>query len=251
MEIALRVHVVWRISSNISGRTGPIFSIFSPYESALQAHDGTVIYFPICQGTLPWQPNHLWTSCITQAKKLTYFVKHFRIHWTDFRNLFTVWKRYTCRWWNSNLFSHLSRDVAMATKSFVNVRFDMAQKTDIFCWISPDILHRFLQFFSPYESFVCIDDGSLPYFSISEGTLPWQPNHLQTSGTTRPKNWHILSNISGYTGPIFATFSPYESSLCTDGGSVLFFPNLVNFRPVISEFTLLKRALFAAMHPQF
>ena len=59
MEIALRVHVVQRITSNISGRTGPIFSIFSPYESALHADDGTVIYFPICQGTLPWQPNHL------------------------------------------------------------------------------------------------------------------------------------------------------------------------------------------------
>ena len=27
--------------------------------------------------------------------------------------------------------------------------------------------------------------------------------------------------------------------------------DLVNFRPVISEFTLLKRAIFAAMHPQF
>ena len=30
-----------------------------------------------------------------------------------------------------------------------------------------------------------------------------------------------------------------------------FFQNLVNFRPVISEFRLLKRAIFAAMHPQF
>ena len=28
-------------------------------------------------------------------------------------------------------------------------------------------------------------------------------------------------------------------------------PNFMNFRPVISEFTLLKRAIFAAMHPQF
>jgi len=27
--------------------------------------------------------------------------------------------------------------------------------------------------------------------------------------------------------------------------------NLVNFRPVILEFLLLKRAIFAAMHPQF
>jgi len=28
-------------------------------------------------------------------------------------------------------------------------------------------------------------------------------------------------------------------------------PNFMNFRPVISEFTLLKRAIFTAMHPQF
>ena len=54
-----------------------------------------------------------------------------------------------------------------------------------------------------------------------------------------------MSNISGYTGPIFAIFSPYESCLCTDDGSVLFFPNLVNFCPVILEFTLLKRAIFS------
>ena len=35
----------------------------------------------------------------------------------------------------------------MATKSFVNVRFDMVQKTGIFCRISPDILDRFSQSF--------------------------------------------------------------------------------------------------------
>ena len=55
IEIALRVDVVvQRISSNISGYTGPIFTIFSPYEIILRVVDGTVIYFPICQGTLPW-----------------------------------------------------------------------------------------------------------------------------------------------------------------------------------------------------
>jgi len=60
MEIELRVHVViWRISSNISGCTGPIFTIFSPHESVLRADDGSVPYFPICQGTLPWQPNNV------------------------------------------------------------------------------------------------------------------------------------------------------------------------------------------------
>jgi len=56
MEIALCFHVVVRcISSNISGRTGPNFAIYSPYETALS---GSVLYFPICQATLPWQPNN-------------------------------------------------------------------------------------------------------------------------------------------------------------------------------------------------
>jgi len=43
----------------ISGSAGPIFTIFSPYESALRADDGSVPYFPICQGMLPWQPNNV------------------------------------------------------------------------------------------------------------------------------------------------------------------------------------------------
>jgi len=60
IEIVLCVHVVIRnISSNISGRTGLNFTIFSPYESALRADDGSLPYFPICQGTLPWQPNNV------------------------------------------------------------------------------------------------------------------------------------------------------------------------------------------------
>jgi len=51
MEIALRVHVVVRrMSSNISGSTGPIFEIISPYESALHADYGSVPHSPICQG---------------------------------------------------------------------------------------------------------------------------------------------------------------------------------------------------------
>jgi len=41
----------WRISSNISGSTGPIFATFTPHESALCADDGSVAYFLICQGT--------------------------------------------------------------------------------------------------------------------------------------------------------------------------------------------------------
>jgi len=60
MEMALHVHVVVRrISSNISGCTGPIFAIFSPPKSALRGNDRSVPHFPICQGTLPWQPNNI------------------------------------------------------------------------------------------------------------------------------------------------------------------------------------------------
>jgi len=40
---------------------------------------------------------------------------------------------------------------------------------------------------------------------------------------TRAKNGRIWSNISGSTGPIFATFTPYESALCADDGSVAYF----------------------------
>jgi len=59
MEIALRVRMVRRILSNMSGYTGPIFVFFSPHESSVWIDDGSVPYFPISQGTLPWQPNHL------------------------------------------------------------------------------------------------------------------------------------------------------------------------------------------------
>ena len=62
IKITLHVHVeVRRISSNISGCSGPIFAIFSPYESAIHADDGSVPYFPICQGTLPGQPHNFAT----------------------------------------------------------------------------------------------------------------------------------------------------------------------------------------------
>jgi len=47
------------IWSNISGSHGPIFANVTPYERALRADDGSVAFFPIYQGTLPWQPNNV------------------------------------------------------------------------------------------------------------------------------------------------------------------------------------------------
>jgi len=42
-------------------------------------------------------------------------------------------------------------------------------------------------------------------------------------GMTWPKNWHISSNISGSTAPIFALFTPYESASGADDVSVAYF----------------------------
>ena len=47
------------IWSNISGSTGPIFANFTPHERALRADDGSLAFFLIYQGTLPWQPNNI------------------------------------------------------------------------------------------------------------------------------------------------------------------------------------------------
>jgi len=49
----------WHILLNISGYTGSILAIFSLYENDLRAADGSVSYFPICEGTLIWQPNNV------------------------------------------------------------------------------------------------------------------------------------------------------------------------------------------------
>ena len=40
------------------------------------------------------------------------------------------------------------------------------QKTGVFREISPDILDGFFAIFSPYESTLYADDGSVPYFPI-------------------------------------------------------------------------------------
>ena len=64
----------------------------------------------------------------------------------------------------------------MATKSLVNVRYDVAKKTGIFRRICLDLLDRFLQSL-PYKSALRADDGSLAYFPIYQGPLSWQPNN--------------------------------------------------------------------------
>jgi len=55
-------------------------------------------------------------NCVVCSRGSAYFVEYLWIYWTDFRNLFTIWKLFMYRWWICTLFSNLSRNVAMATK---------------------------------------------------------------------------------------------------------------------------------------
>jgi len=102
MEIALCVHVVWRILSNIS-----------------------------------------W-----------YILD-------QFNNLFTIWKRFTCRSRIVTLFSDFSRDVAMTIKSFVNVRYNMAKK-----------LAYFVKYFRIYWTYFRNLFNVLKLFMYRFGQLP-------------------------------------------------------------------------------
>jgi len=50
-------------------------------------------------------------------------------------------------------------------------------KMDLFGLISLDLLDRFSQS-TPYERILRADDGSVAFFPIYQGTLPWQPNNV-------------------------------------------------------------------------
>jgi len=109
-------------------------------------------------------------NCVACSHGSAYFVEYLRIYWTDFCNLFTIWKHCMHRWCICTIFSNISKDVAMATKSFVNVRYNTAKKTGVFCQIFPDILNLFSQSFHHikplYEQMMDL------YFFSKFGQLP-------------------------------------------------------------------------------
>ena len=78
-----------RISSNISGYTVVYrFSqSFHYIKSALCAYDGSVSYFPICQGTLPWQPNNI---VVMKANWYYVYSLHVRQLWPSWQHSFLL-----------------------------------------------------------------------------------------------------------------------------------------------------------------
>ena len=163
----------WRIWSNVSGYTGPIFTIFTSYESALLVDDGSVAYFPIYHGTLPWQPIML-RKCyqcrlITFAFGALVLENELQYH------------RLAVRINSTN-------DASISCQNFVKFGPVTPELTELICehhstrpkklaYISGSTGPIFA-IFSPYESNLCADVGSVPYFTICQGTLPWQPNNV-------------------------------------------------------------------------
>ena len=94
----------------------------------------------------------------------------------------------------------------------------------VFYRISLDILYRFLQSFYHMKAlYVQMMDRYL-IFQFLKGRCHGNQIICERQVRHGPKNWHNLLNISEYTGPIFKIFSPYESSVCIDNGSVPHFP---------------------------
>ena len=145
MEIAERVHVVQCILSYIFGYTGPIFKIFSPYESSVCIDNGSVPHLPISQGTLPWQ------SILVKCHE------SWLIPLAFFALSFVNELQYHCL----NVRANSGDDVAISCTNLVNFflvtpeimeliwecQVRHGQKTGVFHLISPDILDGFSQCF--------------------------------------------------------------------------------------------------------
>jgi len=136
------------------------------------------------------------------------------MRWTDFHNLFTERKHFGGRWTIYTSFSDISRDVAMATNLVKKCKLPTCVSLAFINGM--EYLYLSVHINSIIEAFISCEN------CVKFG--PVDKAHLWTSGMTRPKNWRILLNISGYTEPIFATLTPYECTFGANDKSGRYFP---------------------------
>jgi len=83
--------------------------------------------------------------------------------------------------------------------------------------------------------------------AVAQGTLLWQPvKYWRRSQTLHGTNLLFALVFDNGLADCKSAFKGFNGN-----NQATTCPNLVNFRPVISEFTLLKRVIFAAMHLEF
>ena len=95
-----------------------------------------------------------------------------------------------------------------------------------------------------------ISEGDFPNIrlAVAEGTLLWQP--FKYGRCLQTLRWDHLYSLLWHS----TTDWPIVNPLSKDSMAIIMLQicsNLVNFSPVISEFMLLKLAIFAAIRPQF
>ena len=125
------------------------------------------------------------------------------------------------RWSIRPSFSDILRNVAMATTLVGKMRQNYLPPALIVLSFRKILGYRYLN-----VRINSVNEASIvwKFREIRSGNFRDDRAYLWTSGTTRSKNWRISLNISGYTGRTFAIFSPYESDLRADDGSVPHFP---------------------------
>ena len=83
--------------------------------------------------------------------------------------------------------------------------------------------------------------------AVAQGTLLW--NQLNMGDVRKRRMGPPLLFASSFDKGLADRKSAFEGFNGNDQATS--YPNLVNIHPVISEFTLLKRAILAAIRPQF
>jgi len=106
-------------------------------------------------------------------------------------------------------------------------------------WTYLDLLYRFDR---------RISGNDFPNIRLAVAhTLLWQPvKYGRCSQTSRGTTFTLCFDIRQRIGDRKSAFKRFNGN-----NQATSCPNLVNFRPVISGFTLLRRAIFAAIRPQF
>jgi len=148
-------------------------------------------------------------------------INYFRIHWTDFHNIFTEWKRFGCRWliWTS----FLARDVIYTSRAYatmsVSVRLSVCLSVMEVHWhIIANLGFKFRSQFTAHcgrglamhagarEGIIARKNGSsrtmlaparLSCFSICQGTLPGQSKNFGWNEKVMKADWH--QNVSTST----------------------------------------------------
>ena len=91
------------------------------------------------------------------------------------------------------------------------------------------------------------DDYPNVCLAVAQGTLLWQPVKFRGWSQTSPGNPLLLA--SAFDNGLADRKSAFKR--LNGNNRATLFPNSVNFRPIICEFMLLKRAIFAANRLQF